>query len=248
MQLKYIPLLCLACCLQTTLSKSIRSKKEASDSGFDCVLRAGREIFIKIPIEHTRDAYLQSIEKSSGEVTDHKYCRILDNNHYCKTLNIYGSKQKMLKAYKYRAIDAKTGEPIWEGRDYVVPQHLLFYCYKSHSIEKIHVNQGDKGVTLSWKKNYWDSRFSPKHTVTIDGVRNGQELEQKDCGRDTCKILIQNTGECVVGIKKVCVKTKFDLKDGKNKYKKRHMVETCTVYDELCSYPFDNNKVGPSLS
>jgi len=248
MQFKLILLLCLVCCLQTTLSKSIRSKQDALKSGFDCVLRAGREMFINTRIGYTRDAYVQSVEKSTGDVTNHKYCTILDNKHYCKTWNIYGPKQKLLSAYKYRVRDAKSDEIIWEGSDYVIPQHLLFYCYKSHSIEKIHVDHTDNIVTLSWKKNYWDSKFSPKHTLTIDGVRNGQELDQKDCGRELCRILIvQNNGECVHGLKKVCVKTKFDLKDGKNKYKKRHMVETCTTYNELCSNPF-SNIIGPSLS
>ena len=105
--------------------KRIRSLSEAKRNGFDCFTRGGREMLLKA--SNKGGSYLQSIEQSTGKITNHKNCLTTDNGDvYCETWNVRDL-AKTMKTYKFKGIDHE-GNVIWEGNRDIVPQEALFYC------------------------------------------------------------------------------------------------------------------------
>ena len=218
-----------ACFMQRTFSKPVKSIEDAKLYGFDCRLRGGREMLLKVSKE--KGSYLQSVEQGTGKTVDHKDCLTLGDDIYCETWHIRDSKTK--NTYKFKGVD-QNGNTLWEGKQYIVPHHALFYCYQNHHIKNVKVANAEGGIGVRWDINYWDNLFSPRHIVTVNGVRNGQELHQSDCHRSSCQIIVpKGSKDC--NIKNICIKTKFDLKDGVSLYKRRHMTRTCTTFKPTCA-------------
>ena len=226
--------------------KRIRSLSDAKRNGFDCFTRGGREMFLKA--SNKGGSYLQSIEQSTGKITNHKNCLTTDNGDvYCETWNVRDL-AKTMKTYKFKGIDHE-GNVIWEGNRDIVPQEALFYCYHTHNIKNLKVSNDlgsrNGGIIINWQIQFWDQMFSPKHDVIINGKRytnnkDDSQLNQIKCNRWKCSLTLSTWKDgCSTGtnssISNICIKTKFDLKAGDvNKYKRRHMTTTCTVFKKAC--------------
>ena len=188
---------------------------------------------INIPITnlHNKDLksiILQSEEIETGKLTNHQRCFQIKGNDFiwCSTWNIYDN-QKINKIYRFSAINTKTMKTVWKDSKLYIPRHHLFSCYKDHNIDNLKaVSTGEHSLNLKWTVNFYDDQFSPKHIITVDGKKNGKKILQKNCIDGQCVIELNNLNRCYTH--EICVKTKFNLNDGKNIYKKRNMVKTCT--------------------
>lgn len=224
--------------------KRLRSLSDAKQNGFDCFLRGGRDMFLKV---YKQGSYLQSIEQSTGKTTNHKSCLTTDGGEvYCETWNVRDLSSTK-KAYKFKALD-REGNVIWEGNRYIVPHEALFYCYRTHGIKNLKASDdvaSSGGIIIKWRIQFWDQKFSPKHNVFINGKsythsKDNNDLNQIKCHKWKCSLTVStwNDGcstETNSSISDICVKTKFDLNAGDvNRYKKRHMTTTCTVFKKAC--------------
>lgn len=242
-----IIILTLTCVTRRVDMKNIKDLKDAKENGFDCFARGGREIFLKVSKQE--GSYLQSIEQSTGKTVNHKSCITFDDGDvYCQTWHIRDIPNTK-KAYKFKALDHK-GNVLWEGEKEVVPREALFYCYHTHDIKNLKVSHDigsstGSGIIIKWDIQFWDQKFSPRHNVTINGksyTNNGDNklLNPINCRRWKCSLIIPTWSDgCSTGmnssISNICVKTEFDLNAGEiNRYKKRHMTTTCTVFKKTC--------------
>ena len=224
----------MQCCMGKAITdNSVESQPE-------CMVRSGRQIIIKLPFtgKNLNKYNLQSLDIATGELRNHDDCFTLDDSLWCASW-LRRDYKNMRKNYRLQAIDSTTGEIAWKSELVFNPQKRLFYCF-NHKIREMNILEIIPDlVILRWNRNSADDQFSPIHTITVGGVKNGQVVKQnEDCNEEKCQVeLDQPTNTpCVQGMKSVCIKTKFNLNDGKNVYKKRHMIETCTTYLEKCSY------------
>jgi len=229
--------------MQCCIGKAIIDNSVDLNSHPECMIRSGRELMIKLPLSGRKPSRndlknynLQSLDVSTGELRNYGDCLTLDDSLWCATW-LRRDYENMMKDYRLRVFDSRTGNIVWKSELVFNPQKQLFYCF-NHRIKGMAIHEVVPGIVrLSWERNIADNQFAPIHTVTIDGVKNGQIVKQNiDCSREKCQIeLRQPTGaQCVQRARSVCIKTKFNLNDGKNLYKKRHMVKTCTIYLDEC--------------
>ena len=197
---------------------------------FECGIRSGVEMLIKIDVtnlsyEQLSNITLQTQELVSGKIANHQRCMLATTpGLWCKTWSIF-NRAAMTKAYRFRAIDKTTKQVLWDSETWYVPRHQIFHCYTSHDIKQLTTIEKDGQTTLQWKINDYDNKFSPMHIITIDGRKNNQKIMQKDCDTRVCSLALNGLNNCKR--QKICVKTKFDVLDGKRPYRQRHMVKTC---------------------